>query len=96
MHHVSLQIGCLKVDVVTHAPCDKALDEKVCSRTVAENRISFPTLTMMKAVMKAPTRGATISLLARLRVVLTIIPAKRQNPHSGSEKYEKAPLVTAL
>jgi hypothetical protein len=48
----------------------------------------------MKAVMTPLTQGAT-SLLARPRVVLTIIPAKRQNSHSGSEKYEKAPLVTA-
>jgi hypothetical protein len=76
MHHVSLQIGRLKVDIVTYAPCDKAPDEKACSRMAAENRISFPTLTVMKAVMTLLTRGAT-SLLARPRVVLTIIPAKK-------------------
>jgi hypothetical protein len=72
-------------------PRDKVLDEEACSRMVAKNSISFPAWTMMEAVIKPPTRGATIGLLARPGVFLAIIRAKRQNSHPGGEKYENAP-----
>lgn len=41
-----------QVDVVTHAPLDKALDEAAVARMVAENRISVPTLTMMEGIIE--------------------------------------------
>ena len=86
-----------KVDFVTHAPRDKALDEDACSRMVAEKRISVPTLAMMEAVTKPPTWGAIFMLLARPRVLFAIIKAKRKNPHGGGQTYENArDSVTAL
>ena len=86
-----------KVDVVTHAPRDKALDDEACTRMVTENRISVPTLAMMEAAMKPPTWGAIISLLARPRALLAIIKAKRPSPHGTGQKYENArDSVTAL
>ena len=87
----------VKVDVITRTPRDKALDEEACSRMVAENRISLSTLTMMEAVMKPPSRGATISLLARPGVLLAFIRATKQDSHAGGEKYENTPAsVTVL
>jgi imidazolonepropionase-like amidohydrolase len=86
-----------KVDVITHAPRDKALDNEACSRMVAENRISVPTLVMMEVVSKPPTWGAITRLLARPTLLLAIIRAKRQNPHGGGQKYENSrDSVTAL
>ena len=41
-----------QVDVVTHAPLDKALDKAAVARMVAENRISVPTLTMMEGIVE--------------------------------------------
>jgi hypothetical protein len=51
-----------KVDAATHAPRDRALDEETCSRMAVRNRILLPTSTMMEAVMRPPTRGATIAV----------------------------------
>jgi imidazolonepropionase-like amidohydrolase len=39
-----------QVDVVTHAPRDRALDEAAVARMTADDRISVPTLTMMEAI----------------------------------------------
>ena len=37
-----------KVDIVTHVPLDKALDEEAICRMAADKRVAIPTLTMMK------------------------------------------------
>ncbi len=41
-----------QVDVVTHAPLDRALDKAAVGRMVTENRISVPTLTMMEGIIE--------------------------------------------
>lgn len=41
-----------QVDVVTHAPLDRALDTADVARMVAEHRISVPTLTMMEGIIE--------------------------------------------
>ncbi len=60
-----------QVDVVTHAPLDRALDEAAVARMVAESRISVPTLTMMEGIIEqvhppgasyAPARATVTAL----------------------------------
>ncbi|GAB5588863.1 hypothetical protein Unana1_03763 [Umbelopsis nana] len=41
-----------KVDMITHVPTDKCLDQDAVNRMVAENTIAIPTLTMMETVTK--------------------------------------------
>ena len=86
-----------KADIVTHAPRDKALDDEACSRMLAANRISVPTLVMAEALSKPPSWGAIFGLLARPSVLWAIIKARRANPHGGGNTYENArDSVTAL
>ncbi|CAF4288067.1 unnamed protein product, partial [Adineta steineri] len=84
-------------DVITHAPCDRALDHEAASRMVAEKRIAVPTLAMMEAVTKPPSWSAILSLLFRPTVLFAIIRARRQNPQYQNNKYENArDSVTAM
>jgi imidazolonepropionase-like amidohydrolase len=85
------------VDVITHAPRDKALDEDAVARMVAENRISVPTLTMMEGMTKPPSWGMIGRLLLQPYIFWAIIQARRKNPHGGGQKYENArDSVTAM
>ncbi|CAF1018865.1 unnamed protein product [Adineta steineri] len=84
-------------DVITHAPCDRALDHEAASRMVAEKRIAVPTLAMMEAVTKPPSWSAILGLLFRPTVLFAIIRARRQNPQYQNNKYENArDSVTAM
>lgn len=85
------------VDIITHAPRDKPLDDTAVARMLTEKRISVPTLTMMKRLMQTPSLGAILHLCLRPAVFLAIIRARRQNPHTSAQKYEHArDSVTAL
>lgn len=84
-------------DVITHVPCDKALDQEAVLRMVAEKCIAVPTLTMMEAVSKPPSWSAILRLLFRPSVLFAIIQARRQNPNFKNQKYENArDSVTAM
>ena len=50
---VELAVGA-NVDVVTHAPLDRRLDDAVVARMADQGTVSVPTLTMMRAVSQLP------------------------------------------
>ena len=86
-----------RADVLTHAPLDKPVDDKIVKGMVAENRVSVPTLTMMEALMKPPSFGALFLLLLRPSIFWAIIRARRENPNRQGRKYEHArESVTAM
>ncbi len=86
-----------KVDMITHSPRDKALDNEAVARMVADQCVSIPTLTMMEGLARRPSLGILMSLLLRPWVLMGIIRARRQNPHGGNERYEHArDSVTAM
>lgn len=79
-----------QVDVITHVPRDKAVDQDTAERMVTEKRVSVPTLAMMAAVSKPPGVGAFFQLLLKPTVLLAIIRATKSNPHARDQKYENA------
>ena len=86
-----------KVDVVTHVPWDKALDEEAVARMVAEGRISVPTLTMLEGLTKRPSWTAIMRILMQPIVLFMIINHFWKHPRRGPTKYEYArDSVTAL
>ena len=78
------------VDVVTHAPTDKALDRDAVAQMIAGNRVAVPTLTMMEIVIKPPGMGAIARLLLRPSLLFALVKARRNNPNAGNRKYEYA------
>lgn len=84
-----------KVDIVTHSPCDKALDDDAVALMVSGKRVSVPTLTMMESVTKPPSWGVIFGLLMRPFLLWEIIKIRRMNP--AKRKYENArDSVTAM
>lgn len=82
------------VDVVTHAPRDRVLDDEAINQMVEGKRISVPTLTMMEATSKPPSWGAILRLLFRPLMFLALVSRVRSQP---PQKYENArDSVTAL
>jgi imidazolonepropionase-like amidohydrolase len=47
-----------RVNVLTHVPLDKALDETAAARAIADGRILIPTLTMMEGIVAQSRPGA--------------------------------------
>ena len=86
-----------KADIITHAPCDKPLDEDAVKLMVSENRISVPTLTMMEGITKRLSWGVIGRLLLQPSLCLAIMRAKRKNPYGGGQTFEHArDSVTAM
>ncbi|KAK5047732.1 hypothetical protein LTR84_006397 [Exophiala bonariae] len=86
-------------DVITHVPCDAALDDTASARMAADNQVSVPTLTMMKAIAAPFSARVLKSLLSHPNTVLSIISAtrRRQHPSPGKPVYTNARAsVTAL
>ena len=82
------------VDVVTHAPRDKVLDNEAVSKMAEGKRISVPTLTMMEAVSKPPSWSAIFRLLFRPLMFFALVSRAWSQP---PQKYENArDSVTAL
>ncbi len=57
-----------EVDVITHSPLDKALDDTAVARFVAARRISVPTLTMMEGTVEQSHRPGDDYAQARATV----------------------------
>lgn len=76
------------VDVITHVPRDKVLDEASVARMVAEGRISVPTMHMMGLMTKPLGLGIILRLLLQPSLLLTIISGIRR--FSGTPSYENA------
>lgn len=77
------------VDVVTHCPCDQALNDQDCARMVRDGRIAVPTLTMMEATTRGLALIAALKMLFwRPSVVLGIAKARRKAPRTGQQDYK--------
>ncbi|KAK4946358.1 hypothetical protein LTR10_014556 [Elasticomyces elasticus] len=79
-----------RVDIVTHCPCDQALNDEDCARMVQDGRVCVPTLTMMEATTSASALPALLRMFSRPWVILEIARAKRKAPRSGKREYKNA------
>jgi hypothetical protein len=78
------------VDVITHVPLDKTLDEDAVNLMVNESRVAVPTLTMMKRYSEAGLRAFIGRLLRDPVLLWRSVKALWQNPHGGLPKYVHA------
>jgi imidazolonepropionase-like amidohydrolase len=98
------------VDVLTHAPLDKALDDVAVQRLTRENRIVVPTLTMMEGIVAQAGRAgpsyrqARASVAAMYRAGVPVLAGTDANsvpgapasvPHGSSLHRELELLVDA-
>ena len=99
-----------QVDIVTHAPLDKALDEPAVARMVAAGRVAVPTLSMMEGIVEQVGRPgvdygrARESVAALYRAGVPILAGTDANaapgapvavPHGESLHHELELLVDA-
>lgn len=95
------------VDVITHVPLDRALDDHTAVRTAREGRVAVPTLTMMEAVagaMGVSDEAARESVAALHRAGVPVLAGTDANsalgapaavPHGSSLHHELELLVEA-
>jgi imidazolonepropionase-like amidohydrolase len=92
-----------QVDMITHVPLDKTLDQATVARMVKEGRIAIPTLTMMEAItekLKVPDMDyahahASVTAMYQSRIPIlagtdaNVSPgAPAQISHGGSLHHE--------
>lgn len=76
------------VDVVTHAPRDKAVDAAMIEKMVADKTASVPTLIMMREVGNPPSFGTVLSSLLKPSLVKAIVKIRRAS--QGVLDYDNA------
>lgn len=87
-----------RADVITHAPCDAALDATASDRMARENQVSVPTLIMMKAITSPPSLRGILTLVRNPSTVIRVAKAVKQKRHvAGKSDYANARAsVTAM
>lgn len=81
-----------RADVITHAPCDAALDDAASQRMARDNQISVPTLVMMKAITAPLSARGIFALLQHPTTVFRVVKAIQRKQHAspGKANYENA------